>query len=87
MCCAHCENEFEFDLEDDIIVSPGGALRATLMDMGDFLMDVLQEIEAGELKISVSHNYETGDVEFKAKVDSRKVLEIKANDFVPYLAD
>ena len=46
MCCAHCENEFEFDLEDDIIVSPGGALRATLMDMGDFLMDVLQEIEA-----------------------------------------
>lgn len=34
-----------------------------------------------------SHNYETGDVEFKAKVDGRKVLEIKANDFVPYITD
>lgn len=86
MCCKYCDDEFDFNPED-IVVDTGGALRATLMDMGDFLIDVLREIEAGELKISVSHNYETGDIEFKAKVDGQKVLEVKANDFVPCFWD
>lgn len=30
---------------------------------------------------------ETGELKFKAKVDGQKVLEIKANDFVPYFGD
>lgn len=86
MCCKYCDDEFDFNPED-IIVDAGGAIRATLMDVGDFLINTLQEIEAGELKISVSHNYDTGDIEFKAKVDGQKVLEMKANDFVPYFGD
>lgn len=86
MCCKYCDDEFDFNPED-IIVDAGGVLRATLMDVGDFLINTVQEIEAGELKISVSHNYDTGDIEFKAKVDGQKVLEIKANDFVPYFGD
>ena len=85
--CDHCENEFEFNPEEDILVNAGGAVRSVLMDVGDVLMTMCKGLDIGEIKINVSQDYETGDLHFKAKVDGKKVLEIKANDFVPYLAD
>lgn len=80
MCCNNNERE-------EVIVGTGGAVRTVLMDMSDFLIDLCQELEVGEIKINVSQDYETGDIVFKAKVDGKKVLEVKANDFVPYFAD
>ena len=85
MCCEHCENDF--NLEEDIIVDAGGAVRSVLMDIGDVLIDMCKELDIGEIKINVSQDYETGDLNFKAKVDGQKVLEMKANDFVPYFGD
>lgn len=85
--CEHCENEFEFNPEEDILVDAGGAVRTVLMDMGDVLMDICKGLDIDEIKIKVSHNYDTGDTVFKAKVDGEKVLEITANDFVPYFGD
>lgn len=84
MCCEHCENGFDLET-DEIIVDTGGALRATLMEMGDFLIDLCKELNVEEIKLNVSQDYESGDVVFKAKVDGNKVLEITANDFVPYM--
>lgn len=78
--CEHCENEFEFNLEEDILVDDGGAVRSVLMDVGDVLMDICKGFDIGEIKINVSRDYETGELKFKAKVDGRKVLEMKAND-------
>ena len=83
--CEHCENEFEFNPEEDVIVDTSGAVRAVLMDMGDVLMDLCKGLDTGEIKLSVSRDYETGELKFKAKVDGGKVLEITANDFVPYI--
>ena len=85
--CEHCENEFEFNPEEDVLVDTGGAVRAVLMDVGDVLMDICKGLDIGEVKINVSQDYETGELKFKAKVDGQKVLEIKANDFVPYFGD
>lgn len=85
--CEHCENEFEFNLEEDILVDDGGAVRSVLMDVGDVLMTMCKGFDIGEIKINVSQDYETGDTVCKAKVDGKKVLEVKANDFVPYFAD
>ena len=85
--CEHCENEFEFNPEEDILVNAEGAVRSVLMDTGDVLMTMCKGLDIGEIKINVSQDYETGEMRFKAKVDGYKVLEIKANDFVPYLAD
>ena len=85
--CEHCENEFEFNPEEDVIVDTSGAVRAVLMDMGDVLMDLCKGLDTGEIKLSVSRDYETGELKFKAKVDGQKVLEMKANDFVPYFGD
>lgn len=85
--CEHCENEFEFNPEEDIIVDAGGAVRTVLMGMGDILMTMCKGFDIGEIKINVSQDYETGELKFKAKVDGRKVLEMKANDFVPYFGD
>ena len=85
--CEHCENEFEFNPEEDILVDIGGAVRSVLMDVGDVLMDFCKGLDIGEIKISVSQDYETGELKFKAKVDGQKVLEMKANDFVPYFGD
>lgn len=85
--CEHCENEFEFNPEEDVIVDTSGAVRAVLMDMGDVLMDICKGLDTGEIKLSVSRDYETGELKFKAKVDGQKVLEMKANDFVPYFGD
>ena len=85
MCCEHCENDF--NPEEDVIVDTGGAVRAVLMDMGDVLMDLCKGLDIGEIKLNVSRDYETGELKFKAKVDGQKVLEIKANDFVPYFGD
>lgn len=87
MCCEHCENEFEFNPEEDIIVDTGGAVRSVLMDIGDVLIDLCKGLDIDEIKIKVSHNYDTGDTVFKAKVDGEKVLEVKVNDFVPYFGD
>ena len=87
MCCEHCENEIDFNPEEDIIVNAGGAVRSVLMDIGDVLIDMCNGLDIDEIKIKVSHNYDTGDTTFKAKVDGEKVLEITANDFVPYFAD
>lgn len=83
MCCEHCENDF--NPEDDIIVDTGGAVRSALMGIGDALIDLCNGLDIDEIKIKVSHNYDTGDTVFKAKVDGEKVLEITANDFVPYI--
>lgn len=83
--CEHCENEFEFNPEEDVLVDTGGAFRTVLMDVGDVLMDLCKGLEIGEIKINVSQDYETGDLHFKAKVDGKKVLEMKANDFEPYI--
>ena len=85
--CEHCENEFEFNLEEDVIVDVGGAVRSVLMDVGDVLMDMCKGLDTGEIKLSVSRDYETGELKFKAKVDGQKVLEMKANDFTPYFGD
>ena len=85
--CEHCENEFEFNPEEDVIVDTSGAVRAVLMDMGDVLMDICKGLDTGEIKLSVSRDYETGKLKFKAKVDGQKVLEMKANDFSPYFGD
>ena len=87
MCCEHCENEFNFDLEEDILVDDGGEVRSALMDMGDVLMDLCKGLDIGEIKINISRDYETGELKFKAKVDGEKVLEITANDFVLYVTD
>ena len=54
------------------------------MDIGDVLMTMCKGLDIGEIKINVSQDYETGELKFKAKVDGQKVLEVKANDFVPY---
>lgn len=86
MCCEHCENNFEPEPED-MIVGTGGAVRSVLMDIGDVLIDICKGLDINEIKIKVSHNYDTGDTTFKAKVDGEKVLEITANDFVPYITD
>lgn len=87
MCCENCEKEFDFNPEEDIIVDTGGAVRSVLMDIGDVLMTMCKGFDIGEIKISVSRDYETGELKFKAKVDGDKVLEITANDFVPYVTD
>ena len=85
MCCENCENDF--NPEEDIIVDTGGAVRSVLMDIGNVLIDICKGIDIGEIKINVSQDYETGEMRFKAKVDGQNVLEIKANDFVPYFGD
>ena len=85
MCCEHCESDF--NPEEDIIVDTGGAVRSVLIDIGDVLIDICKGLDIDEIKIKASHNYDTGNTVFKAKVDGEKVLEITANDFVPYLAD
>ena len=85
MCCEHCENDF--NPEEDVIVDVGGAVRSVLMDVGDVLMTMCKGLDIGEIKINVTQNYETGELKFKAKVDGGKVLEMKANDFVPYITD
>lgn len=85
--CEHCENEFEFNLEEDILVDDGGVVRSVLMDIGDVLMTMCKGFDIGEIKINVTQNYETGELKFKAKVDGQKVLEMKANDFTPYFGD
>ena len=87
MCCENCEKEFDFNPEEDVIVDIGGAVRSVLMGVGDALMDICKGLNIGEIKINVSQDYETGELKFKAKVDGDKVLEITANDFVPYIAD
>lgn len=85
MCCEHCESDF--NPEEDMIVDTGGAVRSVLMDIGDILIDICKGLDIDEIKINVSQDYETGDTVCKAKVDGKKVLEVKANDFVPYFAD
>ena len=85
MCCEHCENDF--NPEEDIIVNAGGAVRAVLMDIGDVLIDLCKGLNIDEIKIKVSQNYDTENIMLKAKVDGETVLEIKSNDFVPYIAD
>lgn len=85
MCCEHCEKDF--NSEEDIIVDIGGAVRSVLVDIGDVLIDICKGLDIDEIKIKVYHDYDTGDTTFKAKVDGEKVLEITANDFVPYIAD
>ena len=87
MCCENCEKEFDFNPEEYILVDVGGAVRSVLMDVGDVLMDLCKGLDIGEIKINASKDYETGELKFKAKVDGEKVLEITANDFVPYFAD
>lgn len=87
MCCENCEKEFDFNPEEDVIVDIGGAVRSVLMDIGDVLIDLCKDLDIGEIKIKVSQNYDTGDTVLKAKVDGEKVLEITANDFVPYVTD
>lgn len=85
MCCEHCENDF--NPEEDIIVNAGGAVRAVLMDIGDVLIDLCKGLNIDEIKIKVSQNYDTENIMLKAKVDGETVLEIKSNDFVPYITD
>lgn len=87
MCCENCEKEFDFNLEEDVLVDTGGAVRTVLMDVGDVLMDMCKGLDITEIKLKVSHNYDTGDTILKAKVDGDKVLEITANDFTPYFGD
>lgn len=78
MCC---------NREEPIIADTGGAVRALLMEQADFLIDLINDLEVGEIKISVQRDFDTGAASFKAKVDGEKVLEVKANDFVPCFAD
>lgn len=82
MCCMGNETE-------KIIVNTNGALRAALMEIGDELIDLMQELENEEIKIKVFRNYEneTGNIELKIKVDGWKVLEMKVNDFASYSED
>lgn len=87
MCCENCEKEFDFNPEEDVIVDIGGAVRSVLMDVGDVLMDFCKGLDIGEIKIKVSHNYDTEETVFKAKVDGEKVLEITADDFSQYYED
>ena len=87
MCCEHCEKEFAFNSEEDVLIDAAGSVRTVLMDMGDVLMIMCKGFDIGEIKIKVTQNYETGELKFKAKVDGQKVLEVKANDFVPYFGD
>ena len=87
MCCENSEKEFDFNPEEDVIADIGGAVRSVLMDAGDVLMTMCKGLDIGEIKINVSQDYETGELKFKAKVDGQKVLEMKANDFVPYFGD
>lgn len=83
MCCENYEKDFS--PEEDILVNAEGAVRSVLMDAGDVLMTMCKGLDIGEIKINVSQDYETGELKFKAKVDGEKVLEITANDFVPYI--
>ena len=85
MCCEHCENDF--NPEEDIIVNIEGAVRSVLMDVGDVLTDMCKGLDITEIKIKVSHDFDTDQITFKAKVDGKKVLEMKANDFVPYFKE
>ena len=85
--CEHCENEFEFNPEEDVIVDTSGAVRSVLMDIGDVLIDMCNRLDIDEIKLKVSQNYDTENIVLKAKVDGDKVLEITANDFVPYITD
>ena len=85
MCCENCEKEFDFNLEEDVIVDIGGAVRSVLMDVGDVLMDMCKGLDLEEIKINVSHDFDTDQITFKAKVDGDKVLEITANDFESYI--
>lgn len=87
MCCENCEKEFDLNPEEDVIVDIGGAVRSVLMDIGDALIDICKGLDIDEIKIKASHNYDTEETVFKAKVDGDKVLEITANDFVPYITD
>ena len=83
MCCEHCENDF--NPEEDIIADTGGEVRSVLMDIGDVLLDICKGLDITEIKLKVSHDFDTDQITFKAKVDGDKVLEITANDFVPYI--
>ena len=85
MCCENYEKDFS--PEEDILVNAEGAVRSVLIDTGDVLMTMCKGFDIGEIKINVTQNYETGELKFKAKVDGQKVLEVKANDFVPYSGD
>lgn len=87
MCCEHCEKEFAFNSEEDVLIDAAGAVRSVLMDTGDVLMTMCKGFDIGEIKINVTQDYETGELKFKAKVDGQKVLEVKANAFVPYFGD
>ena len=87
MCCENCEKEFDFNPEEDVIVDIGGAVRSVLMDVGDVLMTMCKGFDITEIKLKVSHDFDTGQIAFKAKVDGQKVLEMKANDFTPYFGD
>ena len=87
MCRENCEKEFDFNPEENVIVDAGGAVRSVLMDIGAVLIDLCKGVDIGEIKINVTQDYETSELKFKAKVDGQKVLEMKANDFVPYFWD
>ena len=87
MCCENCEKEFDFNQEEDVIVDIGGAVRSVLMDVGGVLMDMCKGLDIGEIKIKVSHDFDTDQITFKAKVDGDKVLEITADDFSQYYED
>ena len=49
MCCEHCENEFSFNPEEDVLVDVGGAVRSVLMDVGDVLMTMCKGFDIGEI--------------------------------------
>ena len=85
MCCENYEKDFS--PEEDTIVDTDGAVRSILMDIGNVLIDTCKGLNIDEIKIKVSHNYDTEETVFKAKVDGKKVLEMKANDFTPYFGD
>ena len=84
MCCEHRKNDYDYENEmemEDMVVDSGGALRTVLMSFGDSLIDLVNDLEVGELKITVSQNYNTGETEFKARADGNKVLEIKVDNY------
>ena len=87
MSCENYEKEFDFNPEEDILADVGGAVRSVLMDAGDVLMDMCKGLDITEIKLKVSHDFDTDQITFKAKVDGETVLEIKSNDFVPYITD
>ena len=64
MCCEHCENDL--NQQEDILVDTGGAVRSVLMEISDVLIGLCNGLELDEIKIKVSHNYDTGDTTFKA---------------------